>query len=82
VTAPRSDRRQVFVILRADLFQAAGTPVDHIVSAKEIVHSLSLAQSEVDRPNALQPDGNVKYWFTPSRFYPLGTSAGSSEAPT
>jgi hypothetical protein len=75
------EHEQAFVILRADLFQPSGTPLEQLVSAKEIVRSPELAEREVARLNALHPDGQVRYWFTYSRLFPPGRSSSSGEAP-
>jgi hypothetical protein len=72
---------EVFVILRADLFHRADTPLETVITAKEVVRSLELAEREVTRLNALHPDGEIRYWATPSRLFPLGRSAGSHEQP-
>ena len=72
---------EAFVILRADLFHRADTPLETVIIAKEIVRSLELAQGEVTRLNALHPDGQVRYWVAASRLFPPGTSASSFDQP-
>jgi hypothetical protein len=62
-----NDEGAVFVILRTDLFHAAGTPLELLVTAKQVVRSQALAEREVARLNALHPDGQVRYWCVPSR---------------
>jgi hypothetical protein len=75
------EHEQVFVILRADLFHEPDTPLEDKITAKEIVRSLELAEGEVARLNALNPDSQVRYWLTPSRLFPPGRSASSKEQP-
>jgi hypothetical protein len=81
VSRNHKERQEVFVVLRADLFHAPGTALEALVTAKQVVHSRELAEREVSRLNALHPDGEVRYWYTSSRLFPPGLSAGSSEAP-
>jgi hypothetical protein len=69
------------VILRADLFHGPNAPVETVVTPKEVVQTQELAEREVERLNALHPDGQVRYWYCPSRLYPAGRSASSTEAP-
>jgi hypothetical protein len=75
------DRVQVFVVIRADLFHDPGTPLENLISAKEVVHSQELAEREVARLNAMHPDGQVRYWYTVSRLFAPGRSASSSSPP-
>ena len=75
------EREDVYAILRADLFHNPGTPLETIVTVKEIVRSEGLAQREVARLNALRNDGSVRYWYQQSRLFPPGHSASSLEAP-
>lgn len=62
-----STHKQVFVILRADLFHRTAVPPEGFVRAKEVVRSLEEAEAEVARLNALHPDGAVRYWWQASR---------------
>jgi hypothetical protein len=48
-------------------------------TVKEIVSSLEIAKSEVDRLNALDGPIGAVYSWQATRLYPAGTSAGSSE---
>ena len=80
VSAMYKGQEQVFVVLRADLFLGPDAPVESLVTAKEVVHSLELAEQEVARLNALRPEGGIRYWYCPSRLYPPGRSASSVEA--
>ena len=75
------DREDVYVILRADLFHGPETPLEMLVTAKQVVHSQELAEREVARLNALHADRQVRYWFRHSRLFSPGRSAGSGEAP-
>ena len=75
------DKEHVFVVLRADLFHSAGTSLETIITAKEVVRSEELAEREVARLNALHPDGKVRYWYALSRLFSHGASAGSSDVP-
>jgi hypothetical protein len=79
VTPTSPHHEQAFVILRADLFHGTDTPFETVISAKEVVRSRELAEREVARLNALHPDGQVRYWLTPSRLFAPGRSAGSDE---
>jgi hypothetical protein len=72
---------EAFVILRADLFHEPDTPLEQLITAKEVVRSLELAEREVARLNALHPDGQVRYWLTRSRLFPPGHSAGPDHRP-
>lgn len=69
----------VFVILRADLFQGPEAALETLITAKEVLRSQELAEREVARLNDLHPDGQVRYWYTPSRLFPAGRSARSVE---
>ena len=76
------DKEHVWVILRADLFLHPADPsLETLITAKEVVRSEELAKREVARLNSLHPEGDVRYWFTISRLFPPGTSAGSSDVP-
>ena len=63
------NKEPVYVILRADLFHKPGTELETLITAKGVVRSLEDAQREVERLNALHPDGSVKYWWQTSRLY-------------
>ena len=65
-------REEVFVVLRADLFHDAETPLETMITAKEVVLSREQAETEVRRLNALHPEGRVRYWFTSSRLFSDG----------
>jgi hypothetical protein len=54
-------RVEVFVVLRADLFQAVDAAPETLVTAKEVLLSRDQADSEVRRLNALHTDGRVRY---------------------
>jgi len=60
--------RQIYVILRADLFQGRDVEPETLVTAKAVVRSAEVAEREVARLNALHPDGRVRYWSQISRF--------------
>jgi len=60
-------KEQVWVILRADLFQGRDVEPSTLVTAKAVVRSQRFAMTEVARPNLLRPDGGVTYWCQPSR---------------
>lgn len=79
MSSTHKEREAVFVVLRADLYHAPDTPPEMLVTAKEVVRSQELAECEVARLNAMQPDGQVRYWYTPSRLFPPGRSASSVE---
>jgi hypothetical protein len=81
VSSTPEDREDVYVILRADLFHGPETPLELLVTAKEVVRSLELAEREVARLNALHADRQVRYWFSHSRLFPPGHAAGSAEPP-
>jgi hypothetical protein len=71
----------VYAVLRADLFHRRDIPLETLITVKEVVRSEEVAKREVDRLNALRPDGSVRYWYQHSRLFPPGRSAGSDEAP-
>jgi|GEM_PF-1192290 len=72
---------QVYVVLRADLFYDGDPAIEDLVTAKEVLRSLELAEREAARLNALHPDGKTRYWVRATRLYPPGYSAGSIEPP-
>ena len=82
MSSKHQERQAVFVILRADLFHANGTPVETLISATQVLDSQELAEQEVLRLNAMHPDGKVRYWYTHSRLFPPGRSASSVAEPT
>jgi hypothetical protein len=63
------NKESVWVILRADLFQGRDSDPQTLVTAKGVVRSEDVAHKEVERLNALHPDGLVKYWCQVSRLY-------------
>jgi hypothetical protein len=67
-------REDVFVVLRADLFHGADARPETLVTAKEVLVSREQAEREVERLNALHPDGQVRYWIAPSRLFRDGAS--------
>lgn len=81
MSSTHKEREDVFVVLRADLYHAPGTPLDMLVTAKQVVRSQELAEREVARLNAMHPDGQVRYWYTHTRLFPPGRSASSAEPP-
>ncbi len=68
------DQLGVYAMLRWDRFLADRQP-ENCVTVKEVVHSLELAEAEVDRLNALREDRAVHYWWQYTRLYPSGKSA-------
>ena len=81
MSSSHKEREDVYVILRADLFQGKDTPLENLITAKEVVRSEELARQEVDRLNAGHSDGQVHYWYRHSRLFPPGRSAGSVDGP-
>ena len=75
------ERDDVYAVLRADLFHGPDTPLETLITVKEVVRSEDIAKLEVKRLNALHPDGRVRYWYQHSRLFPPGRSASSVEAP-
>ena len=71
-------REEVFVVLRADLFHGSDAAPETVVTAKEVLVSREQAESQVQRLNALHPDGRVRYWFTPSRLFRDGAGPEDS----
>ena len=71
------EREDVYVILRADLFQGPDVPLEQLIYAKEVVRSEEVARMEVERLNAQHTKGDIRYWYTHSRLFPAGSSAGS-----
>lgn len=72
-----SPHQPVFVILRADLFHSPDIELESMITAKEVVRDQTTAEREVERLNALRPDGRVRYWCAYSRLFPEGRSAGA-----
>jgi hypothetical protein len=62
-------RQEVFVVLRADMFHGTHAALETLVTVKAVLRSREQAESEVRRLNALHPDGQVRYWFAPSRLF-------------
>jgi hypothetical protein len=81
VSSAHKEREEVYVILRADLFQGPDTRLEDLITAKEVVRSQEIAQLEVDRLNAVHADKQVRYWYTHSRLFPPGRSASSVSEP-
>ena len=81
MSVKHKERDDVYAVLRADLFHDAGTPLETVITVKEVVRSEDVAKREVERLNALHPDGRVRYWYQHSRLFPPGRSASSGEAP-
>jgi hypothetical protein len=65
-------RNEVYVVLRADLFHSADTPLETLITAKAVLRSKDQAEQEVRRLNALHPDGRVRYWCAFSRLFADG----------
>jgi hypothetical protein len=63
----------VWVILRADLFQGRDVEPKSLVTATAVVRSEEFARAEVDRLNALRPDGRMVYWCQVSRLVESAT---------
>ena len=63
-------REQLWVVLREDRFQGADAPAPTRISVKVIVDSEARASAEVDRLNALHPDGSVQYFHQLARYIP------------
>ena len=81
MSVKHKERDDVYAVLRADLFHDSGTPLETVITVKEVVRSEDVAKREVERLNALHPDGRVRYWYQHSRLVPPGRSASSGEAP-
>lgn len=75
---PHRSSEPVWVVLRADLYLDAETPLEVRVTAKEVVRSQDLAEREVERLNALRNDSSIRYWCQQSRVYVPGQSAGTT----
>lgn len=73
------ERDQVYAIIRWDGFQGPGARPEALVTVKEIVRTMELADAEVARLNALQNGKNVRYWWQVTRLFPPGRSAGVDE---
>jgi hypothetical protein len=76
----REERDQVYAIIRWDGFQGPAARPEALVTVKEIVHSLELAEAEVARLNALGEGKDVRYWWQTTRLVPSGQSAGGNVA--
>ena len=49
-------KRQVYAVIRIDHFYTSDTPLEHLITIKEIVSNLELAKAEVNRLNELNAD--------------------------
>jgi len=81
VSVKHKERDDVYAVLRADLFHDPGASLETVITVTEVVRSQDIAEREVERLNALHPDGRVRYWYRHSRLFPPGRSASSDEAP-
>ena len=70
------EREQVYAIIRWDGFQGRSARPEALVTVKEIVRTLELAEAEVARLNALHKGKDVHYWCQVTRLFPPGNSAG------
>src|SRR4030095_9663734 len=76
----RGERDQVYAITSWDGFQGPAARPEALVTVKEIVHSLELAEWRVARLNGLGEGKDVRYWWQTTRLVPSGQSAGGNVA--
>ena len=69
------EREEVFAVIRFDA--AMGEP-EKQVTVKEIVRDERVAAAEVARLNQLNAAKGCRYFWQPTRLFPAGVSAGSS----
>ena len=74
------DCDEVYVVLRWDGFHGVSSSPEVIVTVKEIVRNRDLADAEVARLNALNEEKGARYWWTTTRLFPAGQSAGGVES--
>ena len=73
------EREYVYAIIRWDGFQGRSARPESLVTVKEIVHTVELAEAEVARLNALHEGKDIHYWWQVTRLFMPGQSAGSGE---
>jgi hypothetical protein len=61
------ERKPVYAVLRFDLFLADTSPLESLVTVKEIVGTQEEAEQEVERLNALVKDGGARYAWQATR---------------
>lgn len=68
----QKNMQEVYAIVRLDRFHGDEMPLEDLFTVKEIVPTVDEAEREVQRLNALKPDGGSLYFWRYSRFYPGG----------
>ncbi len=70
-------REEAYAVVRVDL-PLTETALGDSITVKEVVSSRELAEQEVARLSALNAGKGCFYFFTSTRLFPPGESAGSS----
>jgi hypothetical protein len=69
---------KAFAVLRFDDFASGTGELRNIITVIAVVPTLAEAQSEVDRLSALNAEKDCRYFWTSTRYYPSGRSAGAT----
>ena len=70
MNARRTERDQVYAVVRWDGFQGSAARPEALVTVKEIVRSQQQAEAEVARLNALAEGQSIRYWWQVTRLLP------------
>ena len=71
-------RDGAYAVVRIDFPIDQDDPASSVV-VKEVLSSEALARAEVERLTRLNAGKGCLYFHTPTRVFPVGSSAGSSE---
>lgn len=77
MTNTHKGQEQVYAVVRWDGDSGSKAAPELLVTVKEIVRTLELAEAEVERLNVLNEDKGVRYWCQATRLFPEGRSAGT-----
>jgi hypothetical protein len=76
VSRKHKKRDQVWAVVRFD--EGVADPYSAF-TVKEVLRSEDSAEAEVKRLNQLNSEKGCRYWATPTRLFPDGSTAGPSD---